>query len=154
MSEEDVVTKWREKHPVVLGGLLDTAVEVLAVLPKVQRKGLPRMADFARLLIAVDKVLGTTAFDRFVDQAGRTAEQVADSDNVLVAIRTRIIEPWTGTASDLLNLLTPDKPPKDWPPVHRRWAVACPEAPRCCVAWDGRSIACHALTRRARVAGR
>lgn len=115
MSEEDIVTKWRDKHPVVLGGLLDTAVDVLAILPKIQRKGLPRMADFARILLAVDKVLGTSGFDRFAAQAGRTAEQVADSDNVLVAIRGRIIEPWTGTASELLTLLTPDRAPKDWP---------------------------------------
>ena len=89
MSEEDLDARGRDKHPVVLGGLLDTTVEVLRILPAVRRADLPRMADFARLLLAVDKVLGTDGFARFADQAGRTAEQVADSDNVLVAIRAR-----------------------------------------------------------------
>jgi hypothetical protein len=63
---------------------------VLGVLPAVPRTGLPRMADFARVLLAVDKVLGTSAYKSYGEQAERVAEQVADADLVALAIREHI----------------------------------------------------------------
>jgi hypothetical protein len=122
ISEEDFDTQWRQAHPGALGGLLNVTVDVLRVVPAVRRSGLPRMADFARVLLAVDKVLATAGYDTFAEQAERTAEQVADSESVIVAIREHIREhigesdeSWAGAASELLKLLTPEKPPKDWP---------------------------------------
>lgn len=115
VSDEDLSARWRAIQAIALGGLLDLAVQVLRELPTVRRTGLPRMADFARVLLAVDKTLGTTAYDSYAEQAGRTAEQVADADSVAVAIRERIISEWQGTAGELLKRLTPEKPPKDWP---------------------------------------
>jgi hypothetical protein len=88
---------------------------VLGVLPAVPRTGLPRMADFARVLLAVDKVLGTSAYKSYGEQAERVAEQVADADLVALAIREHITREWKGTAGELLKRLTPEKPPKDWP---------------------------------------
>lgn len=114
-AEEDIEASWREAHPAMLGALLDVACQVLGTLPSVRRAGLPRMADFARVVLATDKVLGTDGYSRYAEQAGRTAEQVADSDPVIVAIRKRITVPWEGSASDLLDHLTPDKPPNTWP---------------------------------------
>ena len=73
------------------------------------------MADFARVLLAVDEVLGTDGYTTYAEQASRTAETVAEGDSVAVAIRETITEPWEGTASELLKLLTAEKPPKDWP---------------------------------------
>jgi hypothetical protein len=114
-AEEDVDVTWRRVHPGVLGALLDVACDVLRILPSVRRADLPRMADFARVVLAVDKVLGTAGYARYAEQAGRTAEIVADSDPVIVAIRRRITEPWEGPAGDLLDKLTGDRPPADWP---------------------------------------
>jgi hypothetical protein len=114
-GDEDLGARWRDVHPIALAGLLDLAAQVLNVLPAVRRAGLPRMADFARVLLAVDKVLGTNAYGAYTEQAGRTAEQVADADLVALAIREHITTEWNGTAGELLKRLTPEKPPKDWP---------------------------------------
>jgi hypothetical protein len=114
-SEEDLAGKWARVHAGVLGGLLHTTVNVLAALPKVRHSGLPRMADFARVLLAVDQVMGTDGYATYADQASKTAEQVAEGDSVTIAIRETMSVPWEGTASELLKLLSPDKPPRDWP---------------------------------------
>jgi hypothetical protein len=45
------------------------------------------MADFARVLLAVDQVLNTTGYATYTEQASRTAENVANSDSVIVASR-------------------------------------------------------------------
>jgi hypothetical protein len=115
LSEERLANVWGAAHPQVLGGLLNLTVDVLAALPQVRSAGLPRMADFARVMLAVDEVLGTSAYETYAEQAGSTAEQVADADSVSVAIRRSITTTVTGTASALLERLTPDKPPRDWP---------------------------------------
>jgi hypothetical protein len=73
------------------------------------------MADFARVLLAADKLLGTSAYESYGEQAERVAEQVADADLVTVAIREHIISEWQGAAGELLKRLTPEKPPKEWP---------------------------------------
>lgn len=73
------------------------------------------MADFARVLLAVDKVLGTSAYASYGEQAQRVAEQVADADLVALAIREHIKSEWEGTAGELLKRFTPEKPPKEWP---------------------------------------
>jgi hypothetical protein len=114
-SEEKLTEKWTAIHPGVLGGLLHTTVNVLRALGTVRTTGLPRMADFARVLVAVDQVLGTNAYASYAEQASRTAENVAEGDSVAVAIRETITAMWEGPASELLKLLTPEKPPKDWP---------------------------------------
>jgi hypothetical protein len=114
-GDEDLTTRWRNIQADALGGLLDLTAQVLHELPAVRRTGLPRMADFARLLLAVDKALGASTYGAYAEQAGATAEQVADADSVALAIREHITKPWEGTASDLLKRLTSEKPPKDWP---------------------------------------
>jgi hypothetical protein len=115
-ADQRVSDQWQRAHPAVLGGLLDLTAEVLAVLPAVRTGNLPRMADFARILLAVDKVLGTSGYDRYAEQASQIAEQVADADSVALAIRGRVTAAWAGTASDLLTKLAPvQQPPKDWP---------------------------------------
>jgi hypothetical protein len=115
VPEADLAAAWREVHPGVLGALLDVAAAVLAVLPSVRRSGLPRMADFARVTLAVDKVMGTDGFGRFCEQAERVSEHVADSDPVIIAIREHITAPWQGSAAECLAMLTPARPPQGWP---------------------------------------
>jgi hypothetical protein len=114
-AEEDLAARWGKAHPRALGGLLHIAVDVLRVLPTIRRTELPRMADFGRVLLAVDTVMGTTAYATYADQASRTAETVADSDSVCLAIIAAITAPWEGSAAELLKLLTEEKPPRDWP---------------------------------------
>jgi hypothetical protein len=115
VTEQDVEARWRAVHPVVLGALLDLASAVLRVLPEVRRTDLPRMADFARIVLAVDQILGTNGYGRYAQQTGNIAENVADSDSVIIRIRHAITTRWEGSAQELLDKITPEKPPRDWP---------------------------------------
>ncbi len=104
-------------HSRVLGALLDLLVQVLAALAHVQMSSAPRMADFARVLAALDLVAGTEALRTYTGQAAQIAEEVVEGDLVAQAVLTfvRSHQSWSGTAADLLDNLTPDRPPKGWP---------------------------------------
>ena len=111
----------------LLGGLLDLLADVLDQLPKVKTTQLPRMADFARLLHAVDAVKKWTTVADYADTAADVAETVIESDPVAVAIRDLVPLPgstWTGTAEGLLEKITPERPPKGWPRSPRAAAGA------------------------------
>lgn len=117
--DADLAARWADAHPRILGALLDLAAQVLAALPDTRLEQLPRMADFARVLAVVDRILGTDALTAYGRQAGDLAADAVDSDPVLAAITASITAPWTGTAGELLGLITPDREgwraPKDWP---------------------------------------
>lgn len=114
----------------VLGKLLDLTAEVLAVLPDIQLDRMPRMADFARVVAAVDKVAGTDALDRFTRQAGDLAGAVVESDAFAAAVLVfaeslQAGGSWTGSAGGLLELLgVPDPKPKHWPADAQRAGAA------------------------------
>jgi hypothetical protein len=103
--------------PRILGALLDLLSAVLRELPRVQLSELPRMADFARVLAAMDAAIGTDALERYLGQADRVAADVVDGDPVAVAIRD--LGDWTGTAADLYDRITSERPPRGWPPIPR-----------------------------------
>ncbi len=143
-ADQSIADAWRGRHAGVLAGLLDFAAQVLAVLPAIRTTGsLPRMADYARILLAVDQILGTDGYRRYADQAGQIAEQVADADSVALAIRKRVTARWEGTASELLVKLATDHPPKDWPATPQgmggRLSRAAP-ALRAPAGWSSRPI--------------
>ena len=46
-AEKELRAAFREKHPFVLGALLDAAAHGLRVMHNVELQKLPRMADFA-----------------------------------------------------------------------------------------------------------
>lgn len=52
-------SSWPAAHPRILGALLDLAVAVARTLPDIALATRPRTADFARIVAAVDQVLGT-----------------------------------------------------------------------------------------------
>lgn len=121
LQDADLAASFRAEHPALLGALLDLTAEVLAVLPGVQLRELPRMADFACVLAGLDLVLGTDGLDRYVGQAGGLAVDVVESDPVAEALLRGfpLGSAWSGTASELLGLLTPDRPPRSWPQSAR-----------------------------------
>lgn len=105
-------------HPRVLGGLLDLVSSVLTELDSVELERRPRMADFARILAAVDRALGTEALDAYFERTRSIVADVLDADPVGAAISSYIedVRRWEGSASELLAVLpTPERPPRDWP---------------------------------------
>lgn len=105
-------------QPRLLGALLDLTVRVLGALPKVERgEGWPRMADFARVLAAVDAVLGTKALARYETQARGLAVDVIESDPVAEALLRTVLPggELKVTATELLKAMSPELPPRGWP---------------------------------------
>lgn len=109
-------------HPEILGALLDLLSGVLKHIPDVATGHLPRMADFAKILAAIDADQDWKTFPLY--------SQLVDSETGALVegnpFASRLIEfmdsraKWEGTATELhaeLTALLPDKehPPKRWP---------------------------------------
>jgi hypothetical protein len=104
----------------VLGALLDITAEVLAVLPVVELAELPRMADFARILAALDRSQGWTTLADYSEVARDANQAVLDSDPVARAVCALVERrPWHGTHDELLAAITPERPDPSWPRTAR-----------------------------------
>ena len=102
--------------PGVFGALLDVVVEVMRVLPHLHVVELPRMADFAKILHAIDTLYpGMNAVEEYEIGVEEYASNLVKQHPVLNAIVGTIVEPWEGTSSDLLDLIGPKYPTFDDP---------------------------------------
>lgn len=129
----DMSARWTKNLPTIFGALIETLSRVLAALPDVHLKALPRMADFALVLAAVDEVFktGDKGMKVYLDQRTHLAQDVIDSDPVAATLRkfatgrdwkaTEKDGSWKGSAGDLRILLMGDMatPPKGWPSSAR-----------------------------------
>lgn len=123
-TDAQITSAFAGAAPALLGALLDLLARVLTELPKVRTTVLPRMADFARVLHALDTVAKWSTAGDYAGTAADVAETVIDSDPFAVAVRNLVPMPgqpsdpaseWKGTASDLLGKITPERPPRGWP---------------------------------------
>jgi hypothetical protein len=125
--EARLQAEWETEQALVTGALLDLLVQTLRILPTVELAVLPRMADFARVLGAVDILRGSRALSTYLHSREAISEQVVEGDEVAAAVRRLAetqagpetmdgIREWTGTATELLAQLD------DLVPVARRRA--------------------------------
>jgi hypothetical protein len=118
-DEETFWARWADAHPQLLGAVLDLAARVMARLPAVELPRKPRMADFARILAAVDAELGTSAIERYASQAASLAAEGLSGDSFASRIQAAVLGNFEGTTAELVKLVTPAdsewKRPKDWP---------------------------------------
>ena len=114
-SEEEVWTSFEAAHASVLGALLDAVSTGLERFPEIRPPDLPRMADFAHWAIACEPALWKDGdFLRAYNANILSAiESVLEASPVAVAVRELMAnlakaseKKWSGTASDLLALLT------------------------------------------------
>lgn len=117
--DDDLTQRWQNALPDILGGLLDLTAQVLEVLPTIKLERAPRMADFAHVLAAVDRIQGSDGLGRYRDQSGALASDAVTSTPVLVALTGAVTSPWRGASAELLELLKATlgdtRPPKGWP---------------------------------------
>ena len=134
---EDRLWKLVDKiKPDILGGLLDAVVVALRRLPNLPASRLPRMADFARFVVAAEPAL-PWAEGKFVRTYAAVREDSAqvllEGDmihSLVVEILNKQARPvgapedcrpsWEGTAAELLRALNAarpdgDRPPQGWP---------------------------------------
>lgn len=117
-TEAELDRIYREQQGVLFGALLDVLAGVLRTLPTLTVQEYPRMADFARLLAAMDAAgITSGALPTYLNQHARIAADVVESDVVAVAL-TRLVDEagtWQGTAGALLERMRPERLDKAWP---------------------------------------
>lgn len=120
----DLWGAYERAHPQVLGALLDLAVLVWADLPAAATTltDRPRMADFAELLHALDRVTGWRGLNTFHGAQDDLVDAVLDGQPVTSALRDWAMSPafpsggWTGTMTELNVLLSARSSPGErWP---------------------------------------
>jgi hypothetical protein len=153
-SEVEIWASFDAVHASVLGALLDAVSTGLRNAPNLKPPALPRMADFAKWVIACEPALWKAGefLRAYRANIQGAVESVLEASPVAVAVRAlmdRIAEDkktqWRGTASELLADLIPlagEKVArsKAWPSNARRWPVDCAEPLRSCAAWELMSL--------------
>jgi len=99
-------------RPAILGGILDTLVKAMQILPTVKLAKLPRMADFTRWGYAIGEALGEGMGQQFLDEYSANREsqntEAINSDPVALLIIDLMegIEKWDGKVSELHSVLS------------------------------------------------
>lgn len=109
-EERELWSHFEQARPHILGGIFDTLVKVLSILPYINHAALPRMADFARWGCAIARALGypETHFLTAYGANIRTQNEEAVQSNPVAAAILALTEDrdrWQGTASALLEKL-------------------------------------------------
>ena len=106
-QEDEIRAAFREAQPRILGGLLDCVSAVLRNRDRVQMKGYPRMAGYAKVLAALDLEYPWRTLDTYVAATSRALSSSVECDpvgaGVLVLMENRMH--WEGSASALLDEL-------------------------------------------------
>lgn len=114
-SEAELNEAWDEVYAQMFGGLLDLIVEVLRALPQVELDEMPRMADFARTLAAMDAATGTDSLRHYMRAQTSVSSDIVQADTFLSTLTETITERWQGSGKDLHALLPKPAETKFWP---------------------------------------
>ncbi|MFO0828437.1 MAG: bifunctional DNA primase/polymerase [Phycisphaerales bacterium] len=116
-TERKLEAAYRAVLPAILGAVLDLLAGVLARRGSINLPSLPRMADFACVLAAIDATIGTDSLALYADQGRRIAAEVLESDPVGEAVATFVREcgTWSGTAGELFLAIKPEDAGREWP---------------------------------------
>ena len=113
-SEADVAAARATALPQALGAILDLVSQVLRILPDVTVEQLPRMADFARVLAALDQVTGWSTLPTYRDRVATLGMALIEGDVFAQALYKLAVAdspgglpptPWEGTAASLIKVL-------------------------------------------------
>lgn len=121
-GDEELESLWADARPHILGGLLDLAAKVHQRLAGLTVEKLPRMADYARVLAAVDEELGTDGSTHYREQSRRLAADTLD-DGFIAEIISRRYSCTDTTSAQILTkvkgyMIEDDatwRAPRGWP---------------------------------------
>ncbi|MFD3700237.1 ATP-binding protein [Streptomyces sp. NPDC058646] len=117
-TEEELDDAFSEARPAILAALFDLLSAVLRELPSVRLERMPRMADFARVLAAVDQINGWGTLASYTTSSAEVAADALEGDPFGSAV-VSLVEAdgsWSGTAGMLLEHLPhPDTVHAKWP---------------------------------------
>lgn len=112
LEEKQLLADFDAARPAIFGALLDAIAHGLATEPQVVRQNLPRMADFAVWGTACEGAFWKTGtfIGAFRRNQGNMLNQIIEADAVADAVRDfmsrQLADEWSGTAGDLLVILT------------------------------------------------
>lgn len=129
-TEKQMEGEFNAAGPELFGAVLDLMVKVLRILPSVGHENLPRMADFARVGIAVEISLEykTGAFmTAYESKRGDLTANILDHpivQAILHLLENPMASPWTGIVKDLKGKLEEiasesDRRGPNWPKSPR-----------------------------------
>lgn len=115
--ESELAEAFADGHPRIFGALLDLVSATMRELPAARLDSYPRMADHARVLHALDLAVGGDHLAAFEDASERAMLDALDGSPVAEAVVVLMAgrSSWEGSASDLLERITPSDAPKRWP---------------------------------------
>lgn len=129
-TESELMARFEEARPRIFGGILTALSGVLRELPQVHLSSAPRMADFAKIGVALEQAMGLKqgAFlEAYAANINQAIGASLDDDPVAKAVMDLVTEEgeWKGTASRLLKTLsrfvsTEAKRSSDWPKAPNR----------------------------------
>jgi hypothetical protein len=113
LSEAQVRAARETALPNALGAVLDLVAAVLRALSDVHPNNLPRMADFARVLAALDQVTGWETLPTYRDKVAAMSAALIEGNTFAQALYRFAARPgpdgqptgWEGTAGELLEEL-------------------------------------------------
>ena len=120
LQKKDICERWEKMYPRVFGALLDLCAQTMAAMPDVELRVFPRMADFAILLAAVDRVLETDGLRTYLGRAGSMAQDSLSADAFITYLRVLVSEEFQGTSAELLAAVSAGlgaiiQKPRGWP---------------------------------------
>lgn len=119
-EEAELDQAYADAHAAILASLFDLLAEVLKALPDVTLAERPRMADFARVLAAVDHVRGWSTLEDYKAGARDAVADVLEGEPFAQAV-VKLVDGGgpggvTATAQQILDSVdAPDRLPKKWP---------------------------------------
>ena len=108
VTDEEIAAAFAAADGRILGALLDVTARVLARLPTTEVTDPPRTASFARVLAATDDVLDTKGLDRYRVMVETQVAQAMEASVFCQALERMVPAEWSGTASELIELLRRD----------------------------------------------
>jgi hypothetical protein len=140
-TEDEFNLEFGQKQSLILGALLDLVSHALASGPHIRPNILPRMADFARVASACETGFMEAgsfarAYTLSVQEATHTVieEQLSGVSLAVLAFMDTRKEPWKGTATELLAILTANDRTEQcvtaantWPKNYRVFGTALAE---------------------------
>lgn len=100
-TENELNAVFDENSATIFRGLLDLVVEVKKVLPTLNPRDLPRMADFGKILLAIDSILGTDGFTEYLYDMESHSRTALASEPFLILLRDTVNAPFHGDAATL-----------------------------------------------------
>ena len=126
--QADVMAEYEAARAEIFCGLLSLIAATLRHESNVRLKSLPRMADHARLLAALDEAADTDTLNAYLRNSTDSLARAVDADHVALAVSALITDEgeWRGIATDLLATLDhrrgEDRPPRKWPTTAHHFA--------------------------------